>query len=96
MIEDRKIGGGKHSVTMENRERISITGVIDVLSFDEESIVADTDLGVMMIKGMNLHVNRLNLEEGQLMIDGEVDSLEYSEGTGFGKSKGSLFSKIFK
>lgn len=95
-MEDRKIGSGKHSITMENREHISITGVNDVLSFDEESIVADTDMGIVMIKGMNLHVNKLNLEDGQLVIDGEMDSLEYSESNSFSKGKGSLLSKIFR
>lgn len=95
-MEDRKIGGGKHNVTMESREHISITGVLDVLSFDEESIVADTDMGILTMKGMNLHVNKLNLEEGQLVVDGEIDSLEYSDGNTFSKGKGSLLSKIFK
>ena len=53
---------GRHLVTMENRERLSVTGVNDVLSFDEESIVADTDMGVLVLKGVDLHVNKLNLE----------------------------------
>lgn len=96
MTEDRKNGYQKHSVTMENRERIEITGVIDVLSFDEESICADTQMGVLILRGVNLHVSKLNLEDGLLLIDGEIDSLEYSEDNGLTKGKGSLFSKIFK
>lgn len=92
-MED-KIKNG-HSVTLENRESISLTGVTDVLSFDEESITADTEMGALMIKGEELHVTRLDLERGILAVDGEITSLEYNDG-GFGKRKTSMFSRIFK
>lgn len=95
MAEERRTGA-RHTVTMENREKISVTGVIDVLSFDEESIVADTDMGVLVIHGAELHVNRLNLESGDLLIDGEMESLEYQQEGAFSKNKGSLLSRIFK
>lgn len=95
MAEERKLGKA-HTVVMENRDHISITGVIDVLSFDEATIMADTDMGILIIKGEGLHVNKLNLENGELFIDGEIESLEYSESNSFGKSKGSILSKIFK
>lgn len=86
----------RHTVTMEKREKISITGVLDVISFDEEMIVAETEMGALILKGINLHVNKLNLEKGDLDIDGEIYSLTYEENGSIGKDKGSLFSKIFK
>lgn len=96
MAEEKRLMNSGHSVTMQNREKIMVTGVVDVLSFDEESVVADTDMGMLMIRGANLHVNSLNLDHGELSVDGEVDALEYSDGTGLSKGRGSLFSKIFK
>lgn len=92
MGEEKKYCG--HSVKIENRENISLTGVTDVLSFDEESITADTEMGVLAIKGEGLHVIRLDLEQGILNIDGSVSGLEYTDG--IGKNKGSVLSRIFK
>ena len=92
MGEDRKLGG--HSVKIEDRENICLTGVTDVLSFDEDGITADTDMGVLAIKGEGLHVTRLDLEQGILNIDGSVSALEYI--SGYGKNKGSMLSRIFK
>ncbi len=96
MAEERKRSGGKHSVTMEQREQITITGIIDVLSFDEESILVDTDQGLLILRGSNLHVGRLNLDEGEVFVDGLIDSLEYSDGGQFSKNKGSFLARVFK
>ena len=97
MAEERKFSGGRnHKITMDDREKLFVTGVADVLSFDEDSIVADTELGILMLRGTNLHVSKLNLDDGELSIEGEIDSLEYTEGNAFSKGKGSFFSKIFK
>lgn len=96
MAEERKRIGGKHTVSMEQREQITMTGVIDVLSFDEESILVDTDLGLLILRGNNLHVGRLNLDDGEVFVDGLIDSLEYSDGGQFSKGKGSFFGRVFK
>ena len=79
---------------MENREKIAVTGVIDVISFDEDVIVSETEMGVLIIKGENLHVNSLNLEKGEMDIDGSVFSLNYEEKGHSERS--SLFGRIFK
>ncbi len=81
---------------MDNRENIFITGVNDVISFDEETVVADTNMEILIIHGRNLHVNKLNLDEGQLSIDGEIDGIRYEQQGALGKNKTSLFNKIFK
>lgn len=90
-MEERK--KDTHTVTVDNRESITITGVNDVLSFDEETITAETELGSIMVKGEALHVTRLDLERGLLSVEGEITSFEYSEGT---LKKGSFLSHIFK
>jgi len=85
----------KHKLSIEARESIYITGVTDVISFDEEQVVADTELGELVIKGYNLHVNNLNLVSGHLEIFGEIVSVAYEQEVK-GKQKSSLFAKIFK
>ncbi len=95
MPEERK-NIGKHKIVMEKRENISVTGVMDVLSFDEENIITETEYGMLILKGSNLHVNSLNLERGELEVDGYIESIIYEDNNSFTKGKGSLFSKIFK
>lgn len=95
MAEDRK-AASKHRVIIEQRGACSVTGVLDVISFDEECVVADTESGVIVIKGVNLHVSSLNLDNGGLDVEGELDSITYEDQGGFGKNKASFFSKIFK
>ena len=86
----------KHSVVMTERENISVTGVIDVISFDEETIIAETEAGALILRGKDLHVNGLSLEKGELDIDGHIDSLAYEDQSNYGKNKTSFLSKIFK
>lgn len=85
---------GRHRIVLEERERLLINGVTDVISFDEESVSADTDMGVILIRGEGLHISKLNLDEGVLQVEGNVDIIEYGDGT---VSKGGfLLGKIFK
>ncbi len=86
--------GSKHCITITRREKLSATGVLEVLSFDDENIVAQTDNGIMILRGYNLHINSLNLEKGSLDVDGNITSLGYDDEE-YGK-KGSILSKIFK
>ncbi len=96
MADDKRMSAPRHSVTLDRRENVAITGVLDVISFDEATIIADTDMGVLIIRGGNLHVNRLNLENGELEIDGEIISLNYEEQNSYGKGKSSFIGKLFK
>ncbi len=95
-MDDLKKTGKKHSVTMENRELIHMTGINDVLSFDEELVICESDMGVLILKGDNLHVNKLDLDNGVLDVDGNIVSLEYEENHVMSKNKPSILSKIFK
>ena len=85
-----------HKLSLTNRRSCTLTGVSDVLSFDIHEILLETDQGMLMIKGDDLHVNRLTLEKGEVDIDGRVDSLTYSE-TALSSGKGESFlAKLFK
>ncbi len=85
-----------HKLMLTNRRTCTINGVSDVLSFDIHEILLETDQGMLMLKGDDLHVNRLTLEKGEVDIDGRIDSLAYSETTGYHGKSESLLSKLFK
>lgn len=70
---DEKIGLS-HQIMLYNREKGNLTGILDVISFDENTIVLDTDMGLLTIKGKDLHVSRLTLEKGEIDIEGQADS----------------------
>ena len=85
-----------HKVTMTNRKSCAINGVKDVLSFDEREILLETEQGMLMIKGDELHVNRLTLDKGEVDIDGKVDSFTYSDVANSSSKNESFLSKLFR
>lgn len=68
-----------HTLSLENRERLTLTGVTDVDSFNEEEISAITPCGELSVKGEALHIEELNIENGLLTVSGKISSLCYSE-----------------
>jgi sporulation protein YabP len=95
MEEKQQILKG-HKLNIVARKNATITGVNDVLSFDAGEVLLQTEQGILMIRGNELHVNRLTLEKGEVDIDGRIDSLTYSETASGGKSGESLFGRLFK
>ncbi|ADG81076.1 sporulation protein YabP [Thermincola ferriacetica] len=90
--------GTKYQMTMINREQLVVEGVEHVASFDEEEIVLDTKMGQLLLKGQNLHITQLNLDEGRLEVAGLIKSVDYDEekaGRSRGWSKG-LLDRILK
>ena len=85
-----------HKVTMTNRRSCAINGVKDVLSFDEHEILLETEQGMLMIKGDELHVNRLTLDKGEVDVDGKMDSFTYSDAANSGNKNESFLSKLFR
>ncbi len=85
-----------HKVTMTNRRSCTLNGVSDVLSFDIHEILLETQQGMLMIKGDDLHVNRLTLEKGEVDVDGRIDSFTYSDAGGSGHKGESLLTKLFR
>lgn len=68
----------KHSVNIENREKITITEVKSIDTFDEEEVQAELTEGGLVIKGKRLHIHMLDLEEGSAVITGEISALTYT------------------
>ena len=86
----------EHSIVIHNRKGSFVTGVKDVISFDLKSIVLETEQGMLSMKGDDLHVSRLSLDQGEVDVDGRIDSLIYSEVSGLGQKGESLFAKLFR
>ena len=84
-----------HKLVVNNRKTSLVTGVIDVLSFDLNEILLETQQGMMMVKGTDLHVNRLSLEKGEVDLSGNIDSVSYSEVHTGAMQGENLFSKLF-
>lgn len=85
-----------HKVAMTNRRTCTINGVNDVLSFDVHEILLETEQGMLMIKGEDLHVNRLSLEKGEVDVDGKIDSFTYSDVAGHNHKNESILAKLFR
>lgn len=85
-----------HKLVVNNRKSSLVTGVLDVLAFDLNEILLETQQGMLMLKGMDLHVNRLTLEKGEVDISGTINSIAYSDATKPTKNNENLLSKIFK
>ncbi len=82
-----------HNVIMRDRGELSLSGVTDVDSFDESTIIAYTDYGELTISGSNLHISSLNIDKGELSVDGRISSLSYIDAQ---PNKGGFFSKVFR
>lgn len=87
---------GIHKLSLNNRNSAILTGICDVISFDLKEVLLETQQGMLHIKGEDLHVNRINVEKGEVDIEGRVDSLTYSEVTNFAKKSESLLSRLFR
>ena len=93
MPEDKKTIRAQHNIIMENRRQLTITGVMDIDSFDEHSVILFTDLGELTIKGEALHINRIDVDTGDLLMEGDIAQLYYTDNQ---PQKGGFFSKLFR
>lgn len=91
---DDKKNMNPHNLIMENRGKLTLTGVLDIHSFDDELVLVETQMGILTVKGNDLKMNKLNLDNNELMVEGNISALVYSESE-IGK-KGGMFGKIFK
>ncbi len=100
-IDDRKNNTIQNSnlvqnIILENREKLKISGVLDVLSFDDQIVILETELGLLTVKGENLRINKLSLDTSEVIIDGEIYNLGYSEKDIDKKNSGGFLNKIFR
>lgn len=83
-----------HNIILENRCKMSLSGVTDVDSFDEKTVALYTNMGELTIKGKNLHVNDLNVETGEMSVDGDIWSFVYGDKDRRGSL--SVIGKLFR
>ena len=97
-IEDRKTINNSNviqNLVLENRGKLNISGVLDVLSFDDLVVLVETELGLLTVKGENLRINKLSIDTSEVIVEGDIASLSYSE-RDLDKKGGSFLGKIFK
>jgi len=83
-----------HNIILEDRRLLTVSGVSDVDSFDERTITVFTDMGELTVRGSDLHINRLSVEVGELLLEGKIDSVSYADPSP--KSAGGFFGKVFR
>jgi len=81
-----------HHLTLEDREKLTVSGVEEVESFDENTIVMDTAQGALVVRGQGLHIEKLSLDGGDLRVEGMVESLTYEEN----RERGGFFSRLWR
>lgn len=96
MDESSNVSKKTHKISMINRTNCGISGVNDVLAFDNHEILLETEQGILMMKGNELHVGRLSLDKGEIDIEGKIDSLTYSEQLRSDTKGESLLMRLFK
>ena len=82
-----------HHILLEGREQLTVSGVEEVESFDENTIVMLTSRGTLVVRGEELHIEKLSLDGGDLKVEGSIDSLTYEDG---GRERGGLFARLFR
>ena len=93
MAEEKKLIKMQHNVIMEGRRTLTVTGVMDIDSFDEETVIVFTEMGELTIKGVNLHINKIDVDSGDLQMEGDIESLTYSDNE---PQKGGFFARLFR
>ncbi|MBR6549412.1 MAG: sporulation protein YabP [Clostridia bacterium] len=81
-----------HNIIMENRKTLSVSGVSDVDSFDEQTIVIHTGMGELTVKGTELHIERLSTDAGELTVNGNIYGLMYTDD----REKNGFWAKLFR
>lgn len=84
-----------HNVILEDRRRLTVSGVCDVDSFDEQTVIVFTQMGELTVKGEDLHINRLSLEMGELALEGDITALTYTD-RAQKPQQGSFWGRVFR
>ena len=91
-MSDPKSSPMSHSVVMNERKQLKLTGVCEVLSFDEENMSLHTECGALHIEGKGMHITTLDIDQGNVIIDGQIDGLFYA---GEVQQKRGFLGKVF-
>jgi sporulation protein YabP len=95
-MEENKKTNSFQNIVLENREKLNVTGINDVFSFDDQIIIIETELGLLTIKGEDLKISKLSLDTSDFVVDGKINSLTYSSSETVNKKNKNILSKIFK
>ncbi|HHW22925.1 MAG TPA: sporulation protein YabP [Clostridiaceae bacterium] len=96
MPEERKnFEQRAQNIILKDRRRLIISGVRHVESFNEDCIVLDTELGILVVRGVGMHINKLNVETSELDVEGDIGACEYLDNNG-PQRKGGFFSGLFR
>ena len=90
------ITGNKHEINLLNRYKLSITGINKINSLNNEEFIIDTIQGNLLIRGSDLKMQQLDIDKGQIWIEGKIDTIEYLDKEEKKKEKEGFFKKIFK
>ncbi|WP_446898054.1 sporulation protein YabP [Clostridium sp. LBM24168] len=93
--KEADLGNKKSYLSLENRKKLVITGIIEVISFNEDHINLNTNLGMLDVKGISLKMNKLDVQNGQVIIIGSINSCIYTNSQPK-KKRRNVISKIFK
>ena len=85
-------GAMYHRLTLEGREKLTVSGVEDVERFDEGCIIMSTCAGTLIVTGTNLHIGKLSLDGGELHVDGHIEGINYEEPA---QPRRGMFSRLF-
>lgn len=96
MDKDNIISSSNHSITLNERKNLLITGVKKIDSFDNEEFLLETNMGYVVIKGKELEIVKLDTYQGNVVIKGRVNSLSYMESANKKEKDEGMFSKLFK
>lgn len=91
-MADEKTISFPHNLTLEDRNKLLVSGVTDIGGYDEQTIVAQTEKGELTVRGEGLHIIRMSIDMGELQVEGNIVSLQYSEI----QQSGGFFSRLFK
>ena len=93
--KEMKIEDKKSNLSLENRKKLTINGVIEVINFNESQILLNTDVGTMIIRGQELKMNKLDVQNGDVVIAGKLDSFVYTNDKSKAK-KDTIMSRLFR
>ena len=92
---ERPMNKSPHKVVIDSRTKVVITAVEDMDSFNENEVILLSNHGFITITGEDLHISKLNLDDGQLVVEGKIQSIDYADHEEE-RTKHGVFSKMFK
>ena len=94
--ENQPIVKNNHNITISQREIMTLTGIEDVISFDEESVIMRSSLGMMTVDGSELHIVKLELDSGNVTVEGKINGLFYTDTADKDSQKGGKLKRLFR